>query len=187
LLFNSYLFYTLFDYNFFEFFCSLIPFFFLFCQCFVSLGLLYYFNFFFYYSDLDLKVIGHQWYWRYDYSNFNGIFFDSYIKSSDDLFFGENRLIEVDNRCLIPINTNICFNLTSFDVIHSWTLFNSFLKIDCLSGILNIFYYNFPFVGVFYGQCSEICGANHRFIPVVLESVLLRYFKYWCLFLSFLF
>lgn len=107
--------------------------------------------------------------------------FDSYIKSLDQLDFGEPRLLEVDNRCVVPYDTNIRFCLTSADVIHSWALPTISIKLDAMRGILTTLSYNFPVLGVFYGQCSEICGANHSFIPVALEVTLLDNFKSWSL------
>lgn len=107
--------------------------------------------------------------------------FDSYMKSLDQLELGEPRLLEVDNRCVVPCDTNIRFCITSGDVIHSWALPSIAIKLDAISGILTTLSYSFPVVGVFYGQCSEICGVNHSFIPIVLEVTLLDNFKGWCL------
>jgi len=146
-----------------------------------SLSLLYYYGLISFNSDLSLKVMGHQWYWRYEYSDFDDINFDSYMKSNDLLLLGDSRLLDVDNRCILPNNINIRFCITSLDVIHSWTIFNFFIKLDAISGIISVFYYNFPILGVFYGQCSEICGANHSFIPIVLEITLFEIFKFWCI------
>lgn len=95
--------------------------------------------------------------------------FDSFIKSIDDLFVGDFRLLDVDNRCVLPVNTNISIYCTSDDVIHSFAVPKCFIKIDVLNGLLTKFSFSFPCSGLFYGQCSEICGANHSFIPIVLE------------------
>jgi len=168
------------DYQWGEFFCGIIPIFILIFQMIPSLGLLYYYGLINFYSDLTVKIIGHQWYWSYDYSDFINIDFDSYIKSNDLLSLGDFRLLDVDNRCVLPCDINIRFCVSSLDVIHSWTIFNFFIKVDAIRGIINVFYFNFPMIGVFYGQCSEICGANHRFIPIVLEITLFNLFKYWC-------
>lgn len=133
------------------------------------------------YRDLSVKVVGHQWYWSYDYRDFEGLDFDSYIKPLDSLFLGDSRVLEVDNRCVLPIGLNLRFCITSSDVIHSWTLFNMSLKLDAIRGILSTVYFDFPLVGLYYGQCSEICGANHSFMPIVLELTLFNFFKFWCL------
>lgn len=103
------------------------------------------------------------------------------MKTVDSLELGEPRLLEVDNRCVLPQGVNIRFCITSADVIHAWALSNLAIKLDAISGVLRTLCYEFPIVGVFYGQCSEICGANHSFIPIVLEVTLLSRFKSWCL------
>lgn len=170
-----------FEYQLVEFFCSLLPVFFLLAQIYPSLGLLYYFGLIDSFGDLTVKVIGHQWYWSYDYSDFSGLEFDSYIKSLDLLDYGDYRVLEVDNRCVLPSSLRVRFCITSRDVIHSWTVFSFPLKLDAMSGILRVVYFDFPMVGVYYGQCSEICGVNHSFIPIVLELTLFNLFKFWCL------
>lgn len=163
-----------------EFICSVIPTFILIFQIVPSLSLLYYYGLISLESGLTLKVTGHQWYWSYEYSDISGLEFDSYIKSLDQLEFGEPRLIEVDNRCVLPCDVNVRFCITSADVIHAWALATLSVKLDAISGILSTVCYSFPTVGLFYGQCSEICGANHRFIPICLEVTLLDNFKSWC-------
>lgn len=164
-----------------ELLCSLLPIVILFFQIVPSLGLLYYFGLIDSFRDMTIKVVGHQWYWSYDYRDFEGLDFDSYIKSLDLLAYGDFRVLEVDNRCVLPTSLNLRFCVTSSDVIHSWTLFNMSLKLDAISGVLSVVYFDFPIVGLYYGQCSEICGANHSFIPIVLELTLFNLFKYWCL------
>jgi len=99
------------------------------------------------------------------------------MKSTDILVVGDVRLMEVDNRCVLPVDTNIRFCITSADVIHAWSLSSLSVKLDAMSGVLSTFFYNFPVIGVFYGQCSEICGANHSFIPIVVEVGLVENFK----------
>lgn len=166
-----------FDYRLGELICSIFPILILFLQMFPSLYLLYFLGLMDSVSDLSLKVVGHQWYWSYSYSDFDNLDFDSYYKSLDLLAEGEIRLLDVDNRCILPVNTNVCFCITSSDVIHSWTIFNMAIKLDAMRGILSTFFFNFPVVGLYYGQCSEICGANHSFIPIVLEVTLFNFFK----------
>ncbi|KAK6039448.1 cytochrome C oxidase subunit II, periplasmic domain protein [Cooperia oncophora] len=134
-----------------------------------SLSLLYYYGLINLDRNLTVKVVGHH--------DIPGLEFDSYIKSLDQLNVGEPRLLEVDNRCVVPCNTNIRFCITSADVIHSWALSSLSVKLDAISGILSTLCYRFPMVGVFYGQCSEICGANHSFIPIALEVTLIDNFK----------
>nr|YP_009024231.1 cytochrome c oxidase subunit II [Oesophagostomum columbianum]AGL61173.1 cytochrome c oxidase subunit 2 [Oesophagostomum columbianum] len=168
------------EYQFGELLCSVFPTLILLMQMIPSLSLLYYYGLMNLDSNLTVKVTGHQWYWSYEYSDIPGLEFDSYMKSLDQLNLGEPRLLEVDNRCVVPCDTNIRFCITSADVIHSWALPTMSIKLDAMSGILSTLCYSFPMVGVFYGQCSEICGANHSFMPIAVEVTLLDNFKSWC-------
>nr|YP_009244978.1 cytochrome c oxidase subunit II [Endoclita signifer]AMR73722.1 cytochrome c oxidase subunit II [Endoclita signifer] len=128
---------------------------------------------------ITLKTIGHQWYWSYEYSDFNNIEFDSYMIPTSNLKLNEFRLLDVDNRIILPMNTQIRILITAADVIHSWTIPSLGVKIDATPGRLNQsnFFLNRP--GLFYGQCSEICGANHSFMPIVIESISLNNFINW--------
>uniref|UniRef100_UPI003001609B cytochrome c oxidase subunit II n=1 Tax=Theopompa ophthalmica TaxID=2908871 RepID=UPI003001609B len=128
---------------------------------------------------LTLKTIGHQWYWTYEYSDFNNIEFDSYMTSQNDLNPFNIRLLEVDNRTSLPLNTLTRILITSEDVIHSWTIPSVGVKADATPGRLNQATFWFSRPGVFYGQCSEICGANHSFMPIVIESTLTNDFLMW--------
>lgn len=128
---------------------------------------------------LSVKSIGHQWYWRYEYSDFLNIEFDSYIIQTNDLNLGDFRLLEVDHRVILPRETNIRILITSGDVIHSWTIPSLGVKVDAIPGRLNQLGFFIKHSGIFYGQCSEICGANHSFIPIVIEVVPLETFIKW--------
>jgi heme/copper-type cytochrome/quinol oxidase subunit 2 len=156
------------DYRIIELICRILPCIILLSLIVPSLTLLYYRIIFNQNRSISVKVTGHQWYWRYNYRDLI-VEFDSYIKQRENLLISESRLLEVDNRLVLPINTNIQFCITSGDVIHSWALPRMSIKIDAIRGILRILYYKFQMVGVYHGQCSEICGANHRFIPITLE------------------
>lgn len=129
--------------------------------------------------SLTLKAIGHQWYWRYEYTDFSDIEIDSYITPTSDLIPGEYRLLEVDNRVVLPIKIEIRVLVTAADVIHSWTVPALGVKVDAVPGRLNQLGFTINNPGVFYGQCSEICGANHSFIPICLEVVNLKSFTHW--------
>lgn len=120
---------------------------------------------------VTIKAIGHQWYWSYEYSDYNDLEFDSYITPTDELSSGDYRLLEVDNRVILPINAEVRFLITAADVIHSWTVPSFGVKADAIPGRLNQIGFIVTRPGVFYGQCSEICGANHSFIPIVVEAV----------------
>lgn len=128
---------------------------------------------------ITLKTIGNQWYWSYEYSDFNDIRFDSYIIPSNDLRISNFRLLDVDNRIILPINNQIRIIITASDVIHSWTIPALGVKVDANPGRLNQtnFFINQP--GLFYGQCSEICGANHSFMPIVIERITIKNFINW--------
>nr|YP_009106918.1 cytochrome c oxidase subunit II [Hamadryas epinome]AIT96658.1 cytochrome c oxidase subunit II [Hamadryas epinome] len=127
---------------------------------------------------ITIKSIGHQWYWSYEYSDFYNIEFDSYMINSNENI-SNFRLLDVDNRIILPMNNQIRMLVTATDVIHSWTIPSLGVKIDANPGRLNqtSFYINRP--GIFFGQCSEICGANHSFMPIVLESISINNFIKW--------
>jgi len=129
--------------------------------------------------SITLKTIGHQWYWRYEYSDFINIEFDSYIVPTSDLETSRFRLLEVDNRTVLPMNTQIRIIITAADVIHSWTVPALGVKADAIPGRLNQTRFLISRPGLFYGQCSEICGANHRFMPIVIERVSTNSFLNW--------
>lgn len=119
---------------------------------------------------LTIKVLGHQWYWSYEYSDFQNIEFDSFIlKSPTNSESNLVRLIDVDNRIIIPINCQTRALISAADVIHAWTVPALGIKVDAIPGRLNQLNFSTTRPGLFYGQCSEICGANHSFMPIVLE------------------
>nr|YP_010737943.1 cytochrome c oxidase subunit II [Ceratophyllus anisus]WEQ92353.1 cytochrome c oxidase subunit 2 [Ceratophyllus anisus] len=128
---------------------------------------------------ITLKTIGHQWYWSYEYSDFNNLEFDSYMIPSEELMMNNFRLLDVDNRTILPFNSQIRILITATDVLHSWTIPSLGVKVDATPGRLNQsnFFINRP--GLFFGQCSEICGANHSFMPIVIESVSTNSFIKW--------
>lgn len=128
---------------------------------------------------ISLKTMGHQWYWSYEYSDFNNINFDSYIAPVNSLSSNSFRLLDVDNRISLPIDTNIRILISSTDVIHSWTIPCLGVKIDATPGRINQSNININRPGVFFGQCSEICGINHRFMPIVTESIKINFFIKW--------
>jgi cytochrome c oxidase subunit 2 len=129
--------------------------------------------------NLTIKSIGHQWYWRYEYTDFIDIEIDSYITPTPDLILGEFRLLEVDNRVVLPINIEIRILVTGADVIHAWTVPALGVKVDAVPGRLNQLSFTINQPGVFYGQCSEICGANHSFMPIAIESINIKSFLRW--------
>jgi len=135
--------------------------------------------------SLTLKVMGHQWYWSYEYSDIWSISnntileFDSYIIPSNELENNIFRLLDVDNRTVIPFNVHVRILISSADVLHSWTVPSLGVKADAMPGRLNQVKFISQRPGIFFGQCSEICGANHRFIPIVIEIININSFLNW--------
>lgn len=162
-----------------EVFCSLIPCIVILGQIIPSIYVLYHSSALDTSASLTVKITGHQWYWHYEYSDITGLEFDSFMKCLEDLKAGEYRLLEVDNRLVLPCNLNIRLCFTRADVIHRWSLPAAGIKVDCVPGILNVTVISFPFVGVYYGQCSEICGSNHTFMPICVEVTTWENFFVW--------
>nr|YP_010021588.1 cytochrome c oxidase subunit II [Paurocephala sauteri]QOL10529.1 cytochrome c oxidase subunit 2 [Paurocephala sauteri] len=123
---------------------------------------------------MTIKVIGHQWYWSYEYSDFKNIEFDSYMINN-----GTFRLLEVDNSTPIPLNCQIRIIISSYDVLHSWTIPSMGMKMDATPGRLNQMSFLSYRTGKFFGQCSEICGTNHSFMPIVLDVIPINFFISW--------
>jgi cytochrome c oxidase subunit 2 len=133
---------------------------------------------------MTIKVVGHQWYWSYEYSDYetddgDSLNFDSYIVQEDDLTVGSLRLLEVDNRVVVPTNTHVRVIVTAADVLHCWAVPSFGFKIDACPGRLNQSSIFVQREGVYYGQCSEICGVNHGFMPIVVEAVSLDNYVSW--------
>nr|APX39244.1 cytochrome c oxidase subunit 2 [Aphthona sp. nwb_00407] len=128
---------------------------------------------------ITIKTIGHQWYWSYEYSDFKNIEFDSYMLPTNELNNFNFRLLDVDNRIAVPFESNIRMLITAADVIHSWTIPSLGIKVDATPGRLNQTSFTINYPGLFFGQCSEICGANHSFMPIVMESISPNYFTKW--------
>nr|AVM85471.1 cytochrome c oxidase subunit II [Anopheles gambiae] len=129
--------------------------------------------------SITLKSIGHQWYWSYEYSDFLNLEFDSYMVSTNELETNGFRLLDVDNRVVLPMNNQIRILVTATDVLHSWTVPSLGVKVDATPGRLNQLNFLINRPGLFFGQCSEICGANHSFMPIVIESIPMNYFIKW--------
>nr|AYM84988.1 cytochrome c oxidase subunit 2 [Eucoptacra sp. OR509] len=126
-------------------------------------------------DDLDdamvtIKTMGRQWYWSYEYSDFMDMEFDSYMTPEKEMIKQGFRLLDVDNRMIIPIKNDIRVLISASDVLHSWAIPSMGVKVDAIPGRLNqtLLYINRP--GLLFGQCSEICGANHSFMPIVIEG-----------------
>lgn len=129
--------------------------------------------------SLTIKTIGHQWYWSYEYSDFINLEFDSYITPSNENLIRDFRLLEVNNRLVIPFNTQIRILVTAADVLHSWAIPSLGVKIDANPGRINQTSLTSNYTGLFFGQCSEICGSVHSFIPIVIERTTKNRFINW--------
>nr|AML26619.1 cytochrome c oxidase subunit II [Platypodinae sp. BMNH 1274715] len=130
-------------------------------------------------ASLTIKTMGHQWYWSYEYSDYKNIEFDSYMIPSDSLKPFNFRLLDVDNRLVIPYQLQIRMIISSTDVIHSWTIPSLGVKMDGTPGRLNQSSFFINQSSLLYGQCSEICGTNHSFMPIVIESISTKNFLKW--------
>nr|YP_008993119.1 cytochrome c oxidase subunit II [Cyclocheilichthys enoplos]AFD04141.1 cytochrome c oxidase subunit II [Cyclocheilichthys enoplos]BAV71474.1 cytochrome c oxidase subunit II [Cyclocheilichthys enoplos] len=128
---------------------------------------------------LTIKAMGHQWYWSYEYTDYENLEFDSYMVPTQDLTPGQFRLLETDNRMVVPVDSLIRVLVSAEDVLHSWAVPSLGVKMDAVPGRLNQTAFMISRPGLFYGQCSEICGANHSFMPIVIEAVPLEHFETW--------
>jgi cytochrome c oxidase subunit 2 len=128
--------------------------------------------------DLTLKVRGHQWYWNYEYPD-EGIQFDAYMKQEKDLLPGEPRLLATDNKVVVPVNKVVRVQVTGADVIHSWAMPAFGVKQDTVPGRLNETWFKATKEGIYYGQCSELCGKLHGFMPIEVHVVSEDLYKQW--------
>nr|DBA43587.1 TPA_asm: COX2 [Bombus impetuosus] len=173
---NNFLNLTLLKNHMIEIIWTLVPMIILMIICFPSLKILYYIDEIMnpYFS---IKAIGHQWYWSYEYPEFNNFEFDSYMLNYN--FKNQFRLLETDNRLIIPFKISMRMIITSLDVIHSWTIPSLGIKVDAVPGRINQLNLFSIRPGIYFGQCSEICGMNHSFMPIMLESTSYNYFLNW--------
>nr|YP_002519422.1 cytochrome c oxidase subunit II [Bombus hypocrita sapporensis]ABY75173.1 cytochrome c oxidase subunit II [Bombus hypocrita sapporensis] len=155
---------------------TLMPMIILMIICFPSLKILYYIDEIMnpYFS---IKSIGHQWYWSYEYPEFNNSEFDSYMLNYESM--NQFRLLETDNRLIIPFKISMRMIVSSTDVIHSWTIPSLGIKVDAIPGRVNQLNLFCIRPGIYFGQCSEICGMNHSFMPIMLESTSYELFSNW--------
>lgn len=130
-------------------------------------------------AEMTLKIIGHQWYWSYEYPDFGELKFDSNMIAEKDLKPGQRRLLEVDNRVVLPVGTNIRILMTAADVIHAWRIPAFGVMKDAVPGRLGETWVRIDREGVYYGQCSELCGINHAYMPISVEAVSKQKFAAW--------
>lgn len=134
-------------------------------------------------ADITIKAIGKQWYWSYEYPDYGNFSFDALMvperRSAPAVPDGEPRLLGASNRVVIPVNATVRMLVTSADVIHSWTIPSFGAKIDAVPGRINETWFTPTREGVYYGQCSELCGARHAFMPIAVEVVSQERFDQW--------
>lgn len=128
--------------------------------------------------EMEIRVTGNTWYWKYEYPEYQ-ISFDSQIVSDQDLKEGQLRLLEVDNQIVVPVNTTVRLLFTSADVLHSWTVPAFGVKKDCIPGRHNEAWIKVSKEGTYYGQCSELCGMKHGFMPISVRAVSKEAFQEW--------
>lgn len=129
-------------------------------------------------ADLHITATGNQWYWTYEYPD-QGIHFDSILVPEADLKQGQPRLLTVDRELVVPVNKNIIVGLKSNDVIHDWAVPAFGVKLDAVPGRLQSVWFRAEREGMFYGQCSELCGRNHAFMPIAVRVVSESEFDDW--------
>ncbi len=132
-------------------------------------------------TEMTIKAIGRQWYWSYEYPDQGNFTFDAFMVADEDIDVeaGQKRLLETDNRVVVPINTNIQLLTTASDVIHSWAIPAFGVKLDAVPGHVNEVWFRVDEPGTYYGQCSELCGAYHGFMPIAVEAVSKEEFEAW--------
>ena len=167
------------EYKSLELYCLFFTFILLLIQMIPSLYFLYQITSLDISSVMSVKVTGNQWYWHYQYSDFNSLEFNSFIRASVSLREGGFRLLEVDSYLVVPLVVSVRLCITSGDILHAWSVPAVGIKLDAVPGVLNVQVVSFNTIGTYYGQCSEICGANHSFIPIKVEVVTFGCYYSW--------
>ena len=130
-------------------------------------------------ADMTLKAIGHQWYWSYEYPDHGDFTFDAIILEDDELEAGQPRLLATDEAVVLPVGAKIRLLTTADDVIHSWAIPALGVKMDSVPGRVNETWFQINREGMYYGQCSELCGTLHGFMPIMIEAVSQEDFDAW--------
>ena len=131
-------------------------------------------------AEMTIKAIGHQWYWTYEYPDLGeDISFDAVMLEEDELSEGQFRLLETDETVVVPVDTNIRLLVTADDVLHAWTIPSFGIKIDAVPGRINEGWFRVDAEGTYYGQCSELCGRDHGFMPIRVEAVSKEAYAEW--------
>ena len=130
-------------------------------------------------ADLTIKATGNQWYWSYEYPDYGSIVFDANMLNDDELSDPKLRLLETDTQIVVPVNRVVKLQITSNDVLHAWTIPAFGVKMDAVPGKLNETWFKANQEGIFYGQCSELCGPKHAFMPINVKVVSEKEFEEW--------
>lgn len=130
-------------------------------------------------AELTIKIIGHQWYWSYEYPDNGNFTFDSLMVADEDLQPGQLRQLETDTEVVLPVDTNVRLLMTADDVIHSWAIPAFAVKLDAVPGRVNETWTRVTRPGVYYGQCSELCGVGHAYMPIKVRAVSKEEFNAW--------
>jgi cytochrome c oxidase subunit 2 len=130
-------------------------------------------------ADMTLKATGLQWYWSYQYPDHGGFEFDAYMVPDEDLQEGQKRLLDTDNAVVLPVDTNIRLLITASDVLHSFALPAMGIKLDAVPGQVNETWVRINEEGTYYGQCSELCGTGHSYMPIMVKAVSKAAFEDW--------
>ncbi len=130
-------------------------------------------------ADMTLKAIGHQWYWSYEYPDHGDFTFDAIMLEEDELEEGQPRLLATDEAVVLPVGAKIRLLTTADDVIHSWAIPAFGVKMDSVPGRVNETWFQINREGTYYGQCSELCGTLHGFMPIMIEAVSQEEFDAW--------
>lgn len=130
-------------------------------------------------GDLIIKAIGNQWSWSYEYPDHGDLAFDSYMVADEDLLPGQPRLLATDEPVVVPVGKTVRVIVTASDVIHAWAIPAFGIKIDAVPGRINETWFNAEREGTFYGQCSELCGVDHAFMPIEVKVVSEAEFNTW--------
>ncbi|MCY4405402.1 MAG: cytochrome c oxidase subunit II, partial [Rhodospirillaceae bacterium] len=130
-------------------------------------------------ADMTLKAIGHQWYWSYEYPDHGDFTFDALMLEDDELEEGQPRLLATDEAVVLPVGAKIRLLTTADDVIHSWAIPALGVKMDSVPGRVNETWFQINREGTYYGQCSELCGTLHGFMPIMIEAVSQEDFDAW--------
>jgi cytochrome c oxidase subunit 2 len=131
-------------------------------------------------AEMTIKAIGHQWYWSYEYPDLGeDITFDAFMVQDDELSEGQIRLLATDESMVVPVETNIRLLVTADDVIHAWAIPSFGVKIDGVPGRINETWFRVDVEGIYYGQCSELCGRDHAFMPIQVKAVSKEAYAEW--------